>query len=38
MLWKLITLQKLLDSIFDDGWCSLGLPESTAHAEIAIAD
>lgn len=26
MLWKLLGLQKLLDSLFDDGWCAFWLP------------
>jgi hypothetical protein len=26
MLWKLLGLQKLLDSLFDDGWCTFWLP------------
>ena len=25
MFWKLFKLQQLLDALFDDGWCSLGL-------------
>jgi hypothetical protein len=25
MIWKLLGLQKKLDSLFDDGWVSLGL-------------
>ncbi|MDO9148231.1 MAG: hypothetical protein Q7U52_11330 [Hydrogenophaga sp.] len=28
MLWKLLGLQKLLDALFDDGWCRLCLPET----------
>lgn len=28
MLWKFLKLQTLLDTLFDDGWCGLGLPEA----------
>jgi hypothetical protein len=27
MIWKFLTLQKMLDALFDDSWFSLGLPE-----------
>ncbi len=35
MLWKILKLQTLLDALFDEGWCGLGLPEaggSEAHS------
>jgi hypothetical protein len=28
MIWKFLSLQKMLDSLFDDSWFSLGLPEA----------
>jgi hypothetical protein len=28
MIWKFLSLQKMLDSLFDDSWFSLGLPEN----------
>ena len=28
MLWKFLKLQTMLDTLFDDGWCGLGLPEA----------
>jgi hypothetical protein len=28
MIWKFLSLQKMLDSLFDDSWFRLGLPES----------
>lgn len=27
MFWKFWTLQTLLDTLFDETWCSLGLPD-----------
>ena len=36
MLWKFLKLQTLLDTLFDEGWCGLGLPESVgAEPEAA---
>jgi hypothetical protein len=34
MIWKFLGLQRKLDSLFDDGWVSLGLSHSRgiAHA------
>ena len=34
MLWKLLGLQKILDSLFEDGWICLGLPEETSYDQI----
>jgi hypothetical protein len=28
MLWKFLKLQAMLDALFDEGWCGLGLPEA----------
>ena len=28
MLWKILKLQTMLDALFDEGWCGLGLPEA----------
>ncbi len=30
MLWKYLGLQKMLDGLFDEGWCCLGLPEASS--------
>jgi hypothetical protein len=38
MIWKLLGLQKMLDGLFDESWCNLGLPESTAMGDTLIAD
>lgn len=27
MFWKIFSLQRMLDSLFDEAWCQLGLPE-----------
>ena len=37
MFWKLLGLQKLLDGLFDEGWCSLGLSghEGFCHEEFS---
>jgi hypothetical protein len=34
MLWKLLRLQKLLDSLFEDGWVRIGLPEESAFTHL----
>jgi hypothetical protein len=36
MLWKFLGLQKMLDGLFDEGWCGLGLPEA-AGADLLNA-
>lgn len=38
MLWKLISLQKLLDTLFDEGWSCLGLPERPDPRDIQWAE
>ncbi len=38
MLWKLISLQKLLDTLFDEGWSCLGLPERPDPSDIQWAE
>lgn len=30
MFWKFLGLQKMLDGLFDEGWCCLGVPEASA--------
>ncbi len=35
MFWKLFSVKKMLDALFDDGWCTLGLPEG-ADANDAV--
>jgi len=31
MIWKFLGLQRKLDSLFDDGWVSLGLSHSQSR-------
>lgn len=38
MLWKYLGLQKMLDGLFDDGWCSLGLPEAGESEAAMLAE
>jgi hypothetical protein len=38
MFWKFLSLQKILDALFDDSWCSLGLPEAFEGMEAAVAE
>jgi hypothetical protein len=38
MMWKLIGLQKMLDSLFNDGWLSLGLPGTSGFAHESALD
>ena len=36
MFWNLFRLQALLDSLFDDGWLSMGVPEKMGYDESAV--
>jgi len=38
MLWKWLSLQKLLDTLFDDSWFHLGLPEAADSADLALTE
>ncbi|MFM2051852.1 MAG: hypothetical protein RL682_2343 [Pseudomonadota bacterium] len=38
MIWKFLGLQKMLDGLFNDGWCNLGLPESVEINEALLSD
>ncbi len=38
MLWNLLGLQKMIDSLFDDGWCCLGLPEASDSEAALLAE
>lgn len=38
MLWKFLKLQTLLDTLFDDGWCGLGLPEAVGTELQTISE
>jgi hypothetical protein len=38
MIWKLLGLEKILDGLFDEGWCKLGLPESSAAGDALFAE
>jgi hypothetical protein len=35
MIWKFLGLQRKLDSLFDDGWVSLGLSHSRGTSPCA---
>lgn len=36
MIWNLFRLQALLDSLFDDGWVSMGVPEKIDYDESTV--
>jgi hypothetical protein len=36
MFWNLFRLQALLDSLFDDGWLSMGVPEEIGYDESVV--
>jgi hypothetical protein len=38
MLLNILGFQKLLDSLFDAGWCTLGLPEGNACGDMQPAE
>ena len=38
MIWKILGLQKMLDGLFDESWCTLGLPEGAAEGEALLVD
>ncbi len=38
MLWKLLGLQKKLDTLFDDGWVGLGFASQRAGVVQGLAD
>lgn len=38
MFWKFLNLQKLLDSLFDDSWFDLGLPQDAVRMQLPLAD
>ena len=38
MVWKFLGLQKLLDGLFSDGWCQLGVPEITGMDDAVVMD
>lgn len=38
MFWNFLNLQRMLDSLFDDGWCNLGLHEDFVVMEAALVD
>lgn len=35
MFWKFLKLQTVLDELFDDGWCLLGIPENCESMDAA---
>jgi hypothetical protein len=38
MLKKFFSVQKILDALFDDSWCSLCLPEEDSPFDWPLAD
>ena len=38
MFWKLLSLQKFLDALFDDSWFSLGLPDGFDGMDMASTE
>lgn len=38
MFWNLLNVQKILDELFDDGWCSLGVPELCIHCDAELLE
>lgn len=38
MFWKFLSLQNMLDALFDDCWFSLGLPEGHAELDLLLPD
>lgn len=38
MLWKLLGLQKKLDTLFDDGWVGLGFANNRSGAVQVLAN
>jgi hypothetical protein len=38
MIWKFLGLQKMLDGLFSEGWCNLGLPEGGSAGDALVAD
>jgi hypothetical protein len=37
MFWKFFSISKILDALFDDGWCDLGLPEADDGLDATLA-
>ena len=38
MFWKFFSVQKILDTLFDDSWCNLGLLEGDAALDLFQED
>ena len=38
MFWKFFKPQLVLDALFDDGWCGLGLPETIGAESLASSE
>ena len=36
MFWKFLKLQRLLDDLFDEGWCLLGIPENCESIDATL--
>lgn len=38
MFWKFLSLQKMLDALFDDSWCALRLPEGHGGHDLPMVE
>jgi hypothetical protein len=38
MIWKFLGLQKMLDGLFSEGWCHLGLPEASEMGDALLTE
>lgn len=38
MLFRFFSVKKILDALFDDSWCSLGLPDGEEAGDLQLAD
>jgi hypothetical protein len=38
MFWKFLTLQTLLDTLFDESWCNLGVPDGPDATEQGLLE
>lgn len=38
MFWKIFSLQRMLDSLFDEAWCQLGLPDVFEHLDVVVEE
>ena len=38
MFWKFFSMQKMLDALFDEAWCNLGLPDGDDCTDLRWLD